>query len=82
MKIINVKYLDGYKLEVLFDNKEVKVADFESFLKKAKNPSIKENLEPKKFKTVAVDTGFLSWNDGDMEISAESVYKDFCKLNT
>jgi hypothetical protein len=82
MKIINVKYLDGYKLEVLFDNKELKVADFETFLKKAKNPSITENLEPKKFKTVIVDTGFLSWNDGEMEITAESVYKDFCILNT
>ena len=82
MKIINVKYLNGYKLEVLFDNKELKIADFEPFLKKAKNPSIKENLEPSKFKTVAIDTGFLSWNDGEMEISAESVYKDFCTLNT
>ena len=78
MKIINVKYIDGYKLEILFSNKEIKIADFEFFLKKAKNPTITENLKIEKFKKVSIDTGFLSWNNGDMEISAQSVYKDFC----
>lgn len=78
MKIINVKYIDGYKLEILFSNNEIKIADFEFFLKKAKNLTITENLKIEKFKKVSIDTGFLSWNNGDMEISAQSVYKDFC----
>ena len=78
MKIINVKYIDGYKLEILFSNNEIKIADFEFYLKKAKNPTITENLKIEKFKKVSIDTGFLSWNNGDMEISAQSVYKDFC----
>ncbi len=33
-----------------------------------------------KFKKVSLDSGFLSWDDGEMEISACSVYDDFCKV--
>lgn len=78
MKILNVNYLDNYRLEILFNNKETKIADFENFLLTAKNPSINENLDKNKFKEVVVDTGFLSWNNGNMEIDAYSIYKDFC----
>lgn len=78
MKILNVNYLDNYRLEILFNNKETKIADFENFLLTAKNPSINENLDKNKFKKVVVDTGFLSWNNGSMEIDAYSIYKDFC----
>jgi len=80
MKILIVKYLDGYKLEVRFSNGELKIADFEDFLKKSKHISINKFLDKSKFKNVVIDTGFLSWNDGEMEISALSVYKEFCLL--
>ncbi len=78
MKIISVKYIKDYKLEVVFSNRECKVANFEEFLKKSKHPSILKFLDIQAFKTVRIDTGFLSWNDGEMEISACSVYDDFC----
>ena len=77
MKILKVNYLHDYKLEVLFINGKVITADFEVFLTNAKNKSISKFLEIEQFKTVTVDNGFLSWNDGEMEISAMSVYKDF-----
>lgn len=77
MKIKEVQYVDGYKLKILFTNRKKKIADFEAFLKSAKNPMITENLDVDKFKSVTVDSGFLSWNDGAMEISAESVLNEF-----
>ena len=40
MKVIAVKYIEGYKLEVTFKNGKVVVADFSEFLKKATNPMI------------------------------------------
>lgn len=79
MKILKVKYLNEYKLEVLFSNGETKIADFEVFLKKSKNKSISKFLDKNKFKLVEIVTGFLSWNNGEMEISAVSVFNQYCK---
>ena len=77
MKILKVKYLHDYKLEVLFTNGKITTTDFEMFLTNSKNKCINKFLDKEKFKTVTVDNGFLSWNDGEMEISARSVYNDF-----
>ncbi len=77
MKILKINYLQDYKLEVLFTNGKVTTADFEMFLRNAKNKSISKFLDIEQFKTVTIDSGFLSWNDGEMEISAMSVFKDF-----
>jgi len=77
MQILKVKYLHDYKLEVLFTNGKILTADFEMFLTNAKNNSISKFLDKEEFKTVTVDNGFLSWNEGEMEISALSVYTDF-----
>ena len=79
MKILKVKYLNEYKLEVMFSNGETKIADFEVFLKKSKNKSISKFLDKTKFKLVEIDTGFLSWNNGEMEISALSVFHLYSK---
>lgn len=77
MKILSIKYLQDYKLQVLFTNNKTTVVDFELFLRRSKNESINKFLDKDEFKSVVVDNGFLSWNDGEMEISAMSAYKDF-----
>ena len=77
MKVINVKHLADYKLEVMFSTNETKIINLENFLKNAKNPMISENLKLENFKNVAINTGFLSWNNGTMELSAESLYEIF-----
>ncbi len=79
MKILKVKYLQEYKLEVLFSNNEKKTADFDFFLKKSKTKSISKFPDKNKFKLVVIDNCFLSWNDGEMEISAHSVYSQYSK---
>jgi len=77
MQIIAVKYLKDYKLKVVFSDNEEKTADFEHFLNTAKNPMTKAFLDIKKFKKVNIDTGFLSWNNGQMEISGQSISDEF-----
>ncbi len=79
MKILKVKYLNEYKLEVAFSNGETKIADFEVFLTKSKSKSISKFLDKSKFKLVEIDTGFLTWNNGEMEISAYSVFHLYSK---
>ena len=79
MQIIKVLYLDNYKLQVFFSNGKNKIDNFEIFLNKSLNPSINKFLNKTKFKKVEIDNGFLSWNNGEMEISALSVYNEFCK---
>ena len=77
MKILSVNYLVDYRIEVLFSNGKTKIADFETFLKKSKNESTVKFLDKSKFKAVEIDNGFLSWNNGEMEISAFSVYNQY-----
>jgi len=79
MKILTVKYIGDYKLEFVFSNQIKKIADFENFLKTSMNKSISKFLDKNLFKQVLVDSGFLSWNDGEMEISAKSVYEKYAK---
>lgn len=77
MQIIAVKYLKDYKLKVVFSDQKEKTADFENFLNSTKNPMTKAFLDIKKFKKVNIDTGFLSWNNGQMEISGQSINNEF-----
>ena len=74
MKVSKVKYLSGYKLEIKFDDGKVNVVDFENFFNKSQNPMIYKYKNINKFKKVEIDTGFLSWNDGEMEISSQTLY--------
>ncbi len=79
MRIIKVNYLNDYKLDIVFYNNETIAFDFENFLKNSKHKSISKYLDKNKFKKVFIDTGFLSWNKGEMEISGEWIYEEFQK---
>lgn len=62
-KIRKAKYLEGYKLELHFDDRSIKVVDLEQMLKKAKNM-----LLPLKdvnyFKQVRCDGITINWPNG------------------
>jgi len=77
MKIIAVKYLSDYKLEVKFANGKIVIADFENFITSAQNPMITQFANKTKFRKVKIEAGFLTWGDGEMEISALSVYEKY-----
>lgn len=52
MRIINVKYLNDYILEIEFHTKEKIKFNFKPMLKKSQNPLIKKYLDVEKFKHV------------------------------
>ena len=73
MKVIEVTFID-YCLLVKFDNKDIKKVDLHNWLKKSKQPMTSKFLNKNEFAKVKIDMGFLSWNNGEMELSAESLY--------
>ena len=77
MRIIKVKYLSDYKLEVEFDNGEKRIADFKDFLFQDHSPMTTQFRDKERFKKVYIEFGHLTWEDGEMDISAESVYNKF-----
>lgn len=74
MKVVNVKYISEYKLEIQFSDNTVKNVDLKQFLLSAKNPMTTTFRDIELFKQVKVVHGHLSWNDGEMDLSAESLY--------
>ena len=80
--ITKVKYLNDYKLEIILYNKETIVFDFERFLKKSNHKSNRKYLDKDKFKRVELVSGFLSWNDGEMEISGEWIRNEYYTPNS
>ena len=77
MDVIDVKYLDGYKLEVTFEDGKVILADFTDFLKKSLHPAITKYRKLSLFKKVTVDKvrGCLEWNKGEMDINPYTLYE-------
>ncbi len=76
MKVIKVKYLSDYKLEIVFENEQVKIADFETFISQAQNPMTLQFKDIAKFKKVKMQYGHLTWLNGEMDISAESIFNN------
>ena len=76
MKIIKVKYLSAYKLEVLFDNKEKRIADFEFFLFQDHSSMTTQYRDIEKFKKVTIEFGHLTWGNGQMDIPAQSIFNN------
>lgn len=74
MEIINVKYLGDYRLEVIFDDNEIRIADFQEFLFQEHSPMTTQFRDKSRFKNVQIEFGHLTWEDGQMDISAHSIY--------
>lgn len=64
--IIGVKYIDGYKLELEFENGVKKVVDFEEDLKQRSGPVIEPLKDIEHFKRVIVnkESGTIEWESG------------------
>ena len=74
MKLTSATYLNDYSVELFFSGGEKRTVDFRSFLSNAANPMTKAFLDLSKFKNFQVTHGYLSWNNGEMDFSADSLY--------
>lgn len=61
VNIVRVKYLDGYKLELEFENGVVKVVNFEEDLKKYSGPVVTPLKDIEYFKRVRLNK--RDWNN-------------------
>ena len=72
-KIIKVKVLENYKIELEYESGEVKIFDMTEIINTCK---FYENLKDKeKFKKVKIFGLSLQWEDGE-DISPEILYND------
>ncbi len=70
-KIIEVKPLENYKLELTFDNQEIKIKDMKPYLNKGVFKTLKDrNI----FNSVKISFDTISWND-DIDLCADYLYE-------
>lgn len=73
IKVSGVRPLDDYKLWLRFNNGETKIFDFKSELD---FPAFSPLKDKSLFKAVYIDYGVTVWNDGDIDIAPEYLYKN------
>lgn len=73
IKVSGVRPLDDFRLWVRFNTGEAKVFDFKPLLDK---PAFAPLAEKAVFDGVYIDYGVTVWNDGEIDIAPEALYKD------
>lgn len=74
IKITSAKFIIDYKINITFEDGEERLVDFYSFINKSLNPSIKNYLELKKFKTFEIKNGQLMWGDYELIFPVKDLY--------
>ena len=77
-KIINitdVRYIDGYRLRIVFNDGTRKTINFEQFLKNAKHPDIQKYIDLAEFKNYSIIDGNLDWNDFELCFPNHELYQ-------
>ena len=72
LKISGVRPLENYRLWVRFNNGEAKVFDFTPELD---SPAFLPLKDKAVFNSVYIDYGVTVWNEGDIDIAPEYLYK-------
>lgn len=72
IKISGVRPLDGYKLWIRFNTGEEKIIDFSAELSA---PAFQPLKDIDLFKSVYIDYGVTVWNNGEIDIAPEYLYK-------
>ncbi|HEY4063184.1 MAG TPA: DUF2442 domain-containing protein [Puia sp.] len=79
MKAISVSkavYIDGYKLEVEFNDNKIHVVDFGNFLNTHSHPQYNKYKKPENFKKFKIENGNIVWGkDWDMIFPLYDLYK-------
>ncbi len=76
ISIEQVKQLDNYKLELVFNDQSSQIIDFKPLLFQSLNPLIRKYLAPEEFAKFEVDDGDLEWNDYDLCFPIADLYEN------
>jgi hypothetical protein len=66
ISIEKAQYRGDYKIEFLFSDGTSRVVDFESFLRKSKNPMSTKYLDKELFGSFTIEYGDITWNDFEL----------------
>jgi hypothetical protein len=78
MRVTSAKYIDDYKVELIFDDKRINVINFLPVIKS--NPVCKKYLDVTEFKKFKLDHGNIVWGKNwDMIFTIESLYHNKLK---
>jgi hypothetical protein len=76
ISIVNAKYVEGLKLEVIFNNSKSRVIDFGAFLNTHNHPQYNKYKKENNFKKFKIENGNLVWGkDWDMIFPVYDLYK-------
>lgn len=73
IKVNGIRPMDGYRLWVRFSTGEAKIFDLKPLLG---TPAFSPLSDKTVFNSVYIDYGVPVWNDGDIDLSPERLYKD------
>ena len=74
--IKEVKQIDDYKLQLVFNDQSSQLVDFHAFLSRSLNPLIRKYLAPEEFAKFEIDEGDLEWNDYDLCFPIADLYEN------
>jgi len=75
ISIEKAKYIDDYKISLLFNDGKKNVVDFKDFILLSGHPDIKKYQDIELFKKFDLEYGELNWNDYDLAFPIYDLYK-------
>ncbi|MEI6276656.1 MAG: hypothetical protein WCP08_11740 [Prolixibacteraceae bacterium] len=79
MKTIQIdaaKYLEGYKVEIVFSDKTKKIVDFGNFILNHPHPVHDKYKDLQKFKSFKIESGNIVWGDNwDLIFPISQIYR-------
>ena len=75
LEIESAKYIDGYKLELKFNDGKINIVNFENFILSSGHPEIKKYQDKNLFKNFNLTYGELEWRDYDLVFPISDLYK-------
>ncbi len=74
MRIVSVKYIRDYILEVIFYTNEKRVVDLADFMNRSNMPFVEKYRKISNFRKVRVEDGCLAWGNNEFDFSGEGIY--------
>lgn len=74
LEIVDAKYISGYKIRILINNRKENVVDFEKFLTESNHPFITKYLNQKSFTSFRITDGNLNWDNYGMIFPLSDLY--------
>ncbi len=75
LEIESAEYIDGYKLELTFNDGKISIVDFKNFILSSGHPEIKKYQDKNLFKNFNLTYGELEWSDYDLAFPVSDLYE-------